>query len=155
MPLTQREPRVYTDLPEEVRSYGGEVRLTPVSTGLSTVDTFDVTFPGFGGEPVKAWLRLPGTATGPLPAVVQYVRHGGGRGHVQENLLWASARYAHLQVDTRGPSSGWSRGATPDSGPTGPEVSGVMTRRHRTRRRRPGPRPGATTPTPNCRTGDG
>lgn len=119
---------MYTDLPEEARSYGGEVRLTPVSTALSTVDTFDVTFPGFGGEPVKAWLRLLGTATGPLPAVVQYVGYGGGRGHVLENLLWASAEYAHLQVDTRGPGSGWSRGATPDSGPTGPEVSGVMTR---------------------------
>ncbi|MFF4837719.1 acetylxylan esterase [Streptomyces sp. NPDC001315] len=104
---------MYTDLPEEARSYGGEAGLTPVSTGLSTVDTFDVTFPGFGGEPVKAWLRLPGTATGPLPAVVQFVGHGCGRGHVLENLLWASAGYAHLQVDTRGPGSGWSRGATP------------------------------------------
>ncbi|MFD8726043.1 acetylxylan esterase [Streptomyces sp. NPDC059629] len=59
---------------------------------------------------------------------MQYVGYGGGRGHVLENLLWASAGYAHLQVDTRGPDPGWSRGATPDSGPTGPEVSGVMTR---------------------------
>jgi cephalosporin-C deacetylase len=144
---------VYTDLPEaelrryhssqtepddfdayweetltEARSYAGEVRLTPVSTGLSTVDTFDVTLPGFCGEPVRAWLRLPRTTTGPLAAVVQYVGYGGGRGHVLENLLWASAGYAHLQMDTRGQGSGWSRGATPDSGPTGPQVPGVMTR---------------------------
>ncbi|WP_333492206.1 acetylxylan esterase [Streptomyces camelliae] len=41
----------------------------------------------FGGEPVKGWLRLPGTATEPLPAVVKYVGCGGGRGHVLENLL--------------------------------------------------------------------
>ncbi|MEY9844101.1 acetylxylan esterase [Streptacidiphilus sp. MAP5-3] len=112
----------------ETRALGGTVELTPVSTGLSTVDTFDVTFPGFGGEPVKAWLRLPRTTTGPLPAVVQYVGYGGGRGHVLENLLWASAGYAHLQMDTRGQGSGWSRGATPDSGPCGPQVPGVMTR---------------------------
>ncbi|MFC3576758.1 acetylxylan esterase [Streptomyces yaanensis] len=31
-------------------------------------------------------------------------------------------------MDTRGQGSGWSRGAPPDSGPTGPEVPGVMTR---------------------------
>jgi len=121
---------VYTDLPEEARSYGGEVRLTPVGTGPSTMDTFDVTFPGFGGEPVKAWLRLPGTATGSLPAVVQYVGHGGGRGHVLENLLWASAGYTHLQVDTRGPGLGLEPGRDlrlrPDR--AGPEVPGVMTR---------------------------
>ncbi|WP_042369396.1 acetylxylan esterase [Streptacidiphilus neutrinimicus] len=112
----------------EARSFGGEVLLTPVGTGLSTVDTFDVTFPGFGGEPVKAWLRAPRGARGPLPAVVQYVGYGGGRGHELENLLWASAGYAHLVMDTRGQGSGWSRGATPDSGPAGPQVPGVMTR---------------------------
>ncbi|WP_042378353.1 acetylxylan esterase [Streptacidiphilus melanogenes] len=112
----------------EARSFPGEVRLTPVSTGLSTVETMDVSFPGFGGEPVKAWLRLPRGANGPLPAVVQYVGYGGGRGHVLENLLWASAGYAHLVMDTRGQGSGWSRGATPDSGPAGPQVPGVMTR---------------------------
>ncbi|SEM74571.1 acetylxylan esterase [Streptacidiphilus jiangxiensis] len=112
----------------EARSCGGEVVVEPVRTGLSTVDTFDVTFPGFGGEPVRAWLRLPRTATGPLPVVVHYVGYGGGRGHVLENLLWASAGYAHLQMDTRGQGSGWSRGATPDSGPAGPQAPGVMTR---------------------------
>jgi cephalosporin-C deacetylase len=112
----------------EARAHGGEVRLTPVRTGLATVDAFDVTFPGFGGEPVRAWLRLPRGASGPLPAVVQFVGYGGGRGHVLENLLWASAGYAHLQMDTRGQGSGWSRGATPDSGPAGPQVPGVMTR---------------------------
>lgn len=112
----------------QARSHGPQVRLEPVRTGLSTVDTFDLTFPGFDGEPVKAWLRLPRAAAGPLPAVVQYVGYGGGRGHALENLLWASAGYAHLQMDTRGQGSGWSRGATPDSGPAGPQTPGVMTR---------------------------
>lgn len=45
-----------------------------------------------------------------------------------ENLLWASAGYAHLQVDTRGQGSGWSRGDTADSVGSGPQIPGVMTR---------------------------
>ena len=107
---------------------GASVTLEPVATGLRTVDTWDVSFPGFDGEPIRAWLRLPHGADRPLPAVVQYVGYGGGRGHVLENLLWASAGFAHLQMDTRGQGSGWSRGATPDRGPGGPQAPGMMTR---------------------------
>ena len=57
----------------EARAAGGEVTLTPVDTGLVTVEVFDVTFSGFGGEPIKAWLRLPAQRSGPLPTVVEYV----------------------------------------------------------------------------------
>ncbi|MFD9124295.1 acetylxylan esterase [Kitasatospora sp. NPDC059571] len=113
---------------DEARAAGGAVAAEPVDTGLATLDVLDVTFPGHRGEPIRAWLRLPRGADGPLPAVVQYVGYGGGRGHALENLLWASAGYAHLQMDTRGQGSGWSRGDTPDSGPAGPQVPGVMTR---------------------------
>ncbi|MFG2824508.1 acetylxylan esterase [Kitasatospora sp. NPDC048365] len=129
---SQREPAdldaFWAGTLAEARTAGGEVRLDPVRTGLTTLDTYDLTFPGFAGEPVRAWLRLPRGAAGPLPAVVQYVGYGGGRGDVLENLLWASAGYAHLQMDTRGQGSGWSRGATPDSGPAGPQAPGMMTR---------------------------
>ncbi|MEV7176937.1 acetylxylan esterase [Kitasatospora sp. NPDC093679] len=113
---------------DEARAAGGDTAAVPVPTGLTTVDTFDVTFPGYAGEPVRAWLRLPRGADGPLPAVVQYVGYGGGRGHVLENLVWACAGFAHLQMDSRGQGSVWSRGDTPDSGPAGPQVPGVMTR---------------------------
>src|SRR3954468_18543349 len=109
-------------------SFDVGVRLTEVATGLATVKTYDVTFRGFAGQDVRPWLRLPAHATGPLPAVVQFVGYGGGRGHALENLLWASAGFAHLQMDTRGQGSGWSRGDTPDSGSAGPQVPGVMTR---------------------------
>ncbi len=112
----------------EARAAADGVTATPVVTGLETVDTYDVTFPGFGGEDIKGWLRLPRGAHGPLPAVVEYVGYGGGRGHALQNLLWACAGYAHLQMDTRGQGSGWSRGDTPDSGAAGPQVPGVMTR---------------------------
>lgn len=116
----------------EARAAGGEVRAEPVETPLCTVDVVDVTFPGWAGEPVRAWLRLPARALRPLgarlPAVVEFVGYGGGRGHAVEDLLWASAGFAHLRMDTRGQGSGWSRGDTPDSGTWGPQVPGVMTR---------------------------
>jgi len=113
---------------KESRSLGDASVVVPVDTGLATIDTFDVTFPGFGGQPVRAWLRVPAGRTGRLPTVVQYVGYGGGRGHVLENLLIASAGFAHLQMDSRGQGSVWSRGDTPDDAPAGPQVPGVMTR---------------------------
>jgi cephalosporin-C deacetylase len=112
----------------EAAGHDLDVRVQAVDTGLETVDTYDVTFAGYGGEDIRAWLRVPAGATGPLPAVVQYVGYGGGRGHACENLLWASAGFAHLYMDTRGQGSSWSVGDTPDSGPAGPQIPGVMTR---------------------------
>ena len=101
----------------------------PVDSGLRTIDVFDVTFSGFDGQPVRAWLRVPAGATGPLPTVVQYVGYGGGRGLPFDELQLASAGYAHLHMDTRGQGSGWSPGDTPDvAEDTGPQAPGVMTR---------------------------
>ena len=129
---SQREPEdfdaFWAKTLAEARAEGGEVAAVPVATGLVSLDAFDVTFPGYYGEPIKAWLRVPRGADGPLPAVVQYAGYGGGRGHVLDNLVWASAGHAHLLMDTRGQGSVWTRGETPDSGPAGPQVPGVMTR---------------------------
>ena len=89
----------------------------PVDTGLVAVETHDVSFAGFGGSPVRAWLHLPPRALrgdGPLPGVVQYQGYNGGRGLPHEHVFWASAGYAHLVVDTRGQGSGWSVGDTGD-----------------------------------------
>ena len=112
----------------ESRAFDLGLVVEPVETGLTTVDVFDVTFAGYGGEPVKAWLRVPARSTGPLPAVVQFVGYGGGRGHPLEGLLWASAGYAHFQMDTRGQGSGWSPGQTPDPHGSGPQSPGFLTR---------------------------
>jgi cephalosporin-C deacetylase len=103
-------------------------QLVKVDAGLVTLDVYDVTFPGFGGQPIRAWLRVPAGASSALPTVIQYQGYGGGRGLATENLLWASAGFAHLLVDTRGQGSGWSLGDTPDEGVTGPQIPGVMTR---------------------------
>ena len=113
----------------ESRAVGGEVVVTAEASPFRTLDVFDVTFPGFAGDPVKAWLTLPRGIDGPLPAVVEYNGYGGGRGLPVERLGWASAGYAHLFMDTRGQGSGWgSGGGTPDPHGTGPSSSGFMTR---------------------------
>lgn len=102
-------------------------QVAAVTTPLVTLEVADVSFPGFGGHPVRAWFRRPTGVSASLPLVVSYVGYGGGRGHWSENLLWSSAGYAHLHVDTRGQGAGWSRGDTPDPEGSGPRAPGVMT----------------------------
>ena len=102
--------------------------VAPVPSPLRVVDAYDVTFSGFQGEPVRAWLRVPAASAGPLPTVVQFVGYGGGRGHVTDELLVAASGFVHLQMDTRGQGSGWSAGSTADSAAAGPQVPGMMTR---------------------------
>lgn len=113
----------------QARAAGGEPVLERVDTGLTEVVVDDVTFPGFGGHPVKGWLARPARAEGPLPAVVEYVGYGGGRGLPHERLGLAAAGYAHLVMDTRGQGSAWGGGgATPDPVGHAPAVPGFMTR---------------------------
>ncbi|WP_042394742.1 acetylxylan esterase [Streptacidiphilus carbonis] len=108
---------------------GAGLDLTPVHTGLETVEVFDAAFPGFAGHPVRGWLRLPRHRSGPLPAVVQFHGYGSGRGAPVDDLLWASAGYAHLVMDTRGQGGAWAGGgATPDPVGSGPSHPGFLTR---------------------------
>lgn len=102
--------------------------LTPLDLGLDLVETFDVTFAGFDGHPVKAWLVQPRGGRD-LPGLVSYVGYGGGRGLAHEHLGWAVAGFAHLVMDTRGQGSGWGNGGhTDDPVGSGPSGSGFMTR---------------------------
>jgi cephalosporin-C deacetylase len=112
----------------EARARGGEVSIAPAETTLTLVDVFDVTFPGFGGHPVKGWLVLPKAREGRLPLVVQYVGYGGGRGFAHEQLHWAASGFAYFRMDTRGQGSGWSTGATPDPVGSTSQIPGVMTK---------------------------
>ncbi len=104
--------------------------VTPVRTGLATLRTWDVTVAGADGHPIRAWYTRPaGTAGTPLPAVVEYLGYGRGRGFPQERLTWASAGYAHLLMDTRGQGAQYgSGGHTPDPVGSGPASPGVVTR---------------------------
>lgn len=114
---------------DESRQAGWEPRLTPVTSPLRSVDVFDVSFAGFGGDPISAWLLLPTGAEEPLPAIVEFIGYGGGRGLPCERLAWSAAGYAHLIMDTRGQGSTWGAGGgTPDPHGTGASTNGYMTR---------------------------
>lgn len=113
----------------EARTHDLDALFEPAAPPLATVDAFDLTFSGYGGQPVKGWFLLPKGADGPLPCVVEFLGYGGGRGFPIDWLLWSSAGYAHLVMDTRGQGSGWSPGATPDpEGDANPHHPGFMTR---------------------------
>ena len=74
----------------EARGHDLAATFTPVDTGLAVIDTFDVTFAGFGGAPIRGWLHLPaGADAARCPAVVEYIGYGGGRGLAHERILWA------------------------------------------------------------------
>jgi cephalosporin-C deacetylase len=99
---------------EEARSYPLNATFEKVDYELVAQETFDVTFAGFGGQPIKGWLILPKQRTGKLPCVIDFIGYGGGRNFATEWLLWASAGYANFVMDTRGQGSTWSAGDTPD-----------------------------------------
>jgi cephalosporin-C deacetylase len=130
----REEPADFDAFWQETLSEASEFPLNasfePVDYGLRSVDTYDVTFNGYGGQPVKGWLLLPRGHTTPLPCVVQFIGYGGGRGFPTDWLVWSSAGYANLVVDTRGQGSSWRRGDTSDPEPEGtnPHYPGFMTR---------------------------
>ena len=105
------------------------VEVRPEPTDLSLVETWDVTFAGFGGAPVRAWFTRPAGVTAALPAVVEFLGYGRGRGLPHERLTWPVAGYAHLLMDSRGQGDVYGTGgATPD--PHGGALGGpgVLTR---------------------------
>lgn len=91
------------------------VQQVRLDSPLTLVDTYDLTFTGFGGAPIKAWLIAPAGASGPLPTVVRFHGYSGGRG-MPVDTVFAQAGYAYFILDTRG-QSWWSRSLfdlTPD-----------------------------------------
>ena len=112
----------------ETRRHDLAARFTPIDNRLAVVDTFDASFAGFGGATIRAWLHVPVNRRGPLPAVVEFLGYGGGRGLPHERVLWAAAGYAHFVMDTRGQGSAWFVGDTADPDATGaPFHPGFMT----------------------------
>ena len=116
----------------EARAFPLDAAFELVENYLSVIDTFDVTFAGYGGAPVRGWLHLPAhrEAGAALPVVVQYVGYSGGRGLVNQDTRWAQAGYAHFIMDTRGQGYGGTLGETPDPHPSAGDVAhaGLMTR---------------------------
>jgi cephalosporin-C deacetylase len=130
--IAAEEPADFDAYWRETLSVAGnvplDVRVERIESVLSLIDVYDVTFRGADGTDVKAWLRVPAGATTPLPTVVSYVGYGGGRGRPEESLTWVASGFAHLHMDTRGQGASWSTGDTPDAGPGGPQIPGVMTK---------------------------
>jgi cephalosporin-C deacetylase len=91
-----------------------EARFDPVDFGLETIETYDVTYGGYGGQSVKGWLLLPRQRRPKVGCVVEFIGYGGGRGFPLDWLLWSSVGYAHFVMDTRGQGSSWQPGDTPD-----------------------------------------
>jgi cephalosporin-C deacetylase len=120
---------VWSSTLAEAREVPLTVSRHAVETRLRTVAVEDLRFPGFGGDPIAAWLIRPAGVSGRLPVIVTYNGYGGGRGLQFEHLFWASAGYAQLFMDTRGQGSAWgSGGDTPDPHGSAPALPGFITR---------------------------
>jgi cephalosporin-C deacetylase len=145
---------MFTDLPlSELRSYAPDVEepadfdefwagqlaaaraaarapvFTPAPAVLRHAEVSDVTFTGYGGDPVKGWLLVPHDPAPRGAVVVEYIGYGGGRGDPLDWLPWSCAGYIHLVMDTRGQGGGWLGADTPDPSDNGaPSTPGFMTR---------------------------
>ncbi|MBC9712778.1 acetylxylan esterase [Streptomyces sp. TRM66268-LWL] len=108
------------------------IRAERVDSGLWLVESWDITFRGFAGDPVRAWYTRPADTPRLLPGVVEFAGYGRGRGLPHERLTWANAGYAHLLMDNRGQGDQYGNGgATPDPhasapGGPGPAVRGLL-----------------------------
>ena len=112
----------------EARAHDLHATFEPADFGLATIDVYDVSFSGFGGDRISGWYMTPPDDAGTLPAVVEYIGYGGGRGYPLEWLAFPSAGFAYLVMDTRGQGSVWRHGDTADI-PNGanPSIPGFMT----------------------------
>jgi cephalosporin-C deacetylase len=120
----------WADTLAKARTHELAAEFSPVDSGLRLIDVHDVSFSGYGGDRIRAWLALPAGVEAPVPCVVEYPGYGGGRGLPHDLLVYAAAGYAHLFMDVRGQGSSWRPGETPDHEPDGgnPHHPGFMTR---------------------------
>ncbi len=111
------------------RALGTEPSFVPAGSAIQHAAVYDVTFAGYGGDPIKGWLIEPHVAGAHGAVIVEFVGYGGGRGDPFDWLRWSCAGYPHLIMDCRGQGGGWRRADTPDLGDSGaPSASGFLTR---------------------------
>ncbi|MCC6955957.1 MAG: acetylxylan esterase [Anaerolineales bacterium] len=129
----RNEPPDFDDFWQATITESGHHPITgtaePVDFGLAMLETYDVTFSGWGGQPVKGWLIIPSGLSGPAPCVIEFPSYGGGRGFPVDWLTFPCAGYVYFVMDNRGQGSGWRQGDTADLAPEGnsPHTPGVMT----------------------------
>jgi cephalosporin-C deacetylase len=115
----------------DTRALAAPARFEPYREGAyGALAVDDVTFSGFGGDPIRGWFLRPRAAAGPLACLVGFIGYGGGRSLPVDHALYAAAGHAVLVMDTRGQGGEWLPGATgdPGAGASGAEHPGVMTR---------------------------
>ncbi|MGW2093524.1 acetylxylan esterase [Promicromonospora sukumoe] len=104
----------------------GPARFEPAETLLRGVRVEDVTFPGFGGQPVRAWLLTPRHEP-PRGCVVQYMGYNSGRGLAEQWTLLPAAGYALFVMDNRGQGTGAAPGVTADPSGGHAQIAGKVT----------------------------
>ena len=114
---------------DDARSRDVEAQFRSAKTAIRHAEVFDVTFAGHGGDPIKAWLLIPHQVEAEGTIIVEFVGYGGGRGDPLDWLVWSSAGYPHLIMDTRGQGGAWRSADTTDLGDGGqPSSPGFLTR---------------------------
>ncbi|MEU9092383.1 acetylxylan esterase [Streptomyces sp. NPDC087901] len=116
---------------DEAGAHPLDAEFSSYDAAFSNVEAQDVSFAGWGGHRIRAWLNVPAGAEGPLPTVIQYLGYGSGRGLPLDHLVWPAAGWATLVVDTRGQGAvnSHSAGSTADPhGGANPQSPGFMTR---------------------------
>lgn len=111
----------------EARTAARPSTLVDVDGPLRALRVQDLTFTGYAGDEIRGWVVRPHGGE-VLPAVVEFIGYGGGRGLPGEKTAWAAAGYVHVIMDTRGQGSTWSVGETPDPHGSAAAFPGVMTR---------------------------
>ncbi len=111
----------------EARAAARPSTLVDVDGPLRALRVQDLTFTGYAGNEIRGWVVRP-HGDEVLPAVVEFIGYGGGRGLPGEKTAWAAAGYVHVIMDTRGQGSTWSVGETPDPHGSAAAFPGVMTR---------------------------
>jgi cephalosporin-C deacetylase len=109
---------------KETGSYSLDATFEPVDdSSYKLIDAYDVTFSGFGGQRIKGWFLQPAGNGQPLPCVVSFLGYSGGRDLPVDHLVYVTAGFCNLVMDTRGQG-----GQTSDDGAAGPQAAGFMTR---------------------------
>lgn len=78
----------WTDQLQAARLRHAEPSFRPADSAVRHAAVFDVTFAGYAGDPVRAWLLVPHQAGPGAAVIVQYIGYGGGRGDPFDWLTW-------------------------------------------------------------------
>ncbi len=114
---------------EEVNSFPLSATFVPLDNPVTKhVEISDVTFRGYGGQPIKGWFLAPAGEQQNLPCIVTFLGYGGGRGLPESYLLAPVCGFAQLVMDTRGQGGRGVPGDTFDNYAAGPQYPGFMTR---------------------------